>query len=99
MGSYNGGLIKYDPATVGFDEIINESFAIKNAFFQNDVFTFELTGEAENYFIYDLQGKLILSSESNQTSYQIPVHNLTGIYVMTFSDSRGKIISLKVFVP
>ncbi len=99
MGSYDGGLIKYDPATLGFDEITHESFGIKNAFFQNDVFSFELTSKAENYSVYDLQGKLILSSGSNQYSYQIPVHDLTGIYLMTFINSQGKTICLKVFVP
>jgi ligand-binding sensor domain-containing protein len=99
MGSYNGGLIKYDPATVGINEARNESFSIKIAFLQNDVFTFEFASEAENYSIYDLQGKLVSSSKMRSLNYQIPTPNLSGIYVFLFTNPEGKQISIKAFVP
>jgi ligand-binding sensor domain-containing protein len=99
MGSYNGGLIKYDPATVGINEAQNESFSIKNAFLQNDVFTFELSTEAENYSVYDLQGKLVSASKMRSLNYQIPTQNLSGIYVFLFTNPDGKQISIKAFVP
>jgi len=99
MGSYNGGLIKLDPATVGINEAKNESFSIKNAFLQNDVFTFELSTEAENYSVYDLQGKLVSASKMKSLNYPIPTQNLSGIYVFLFTNPDGKQISIKAFVP
>jgi ligand-binding sensor domain-containing protein len=99
MGSYNGGLIKYDPATVGIIEEKTESFSIKNAFLQNGFFTFEFSTEAENYSLYDLQGKLVSASKIRSLNYQIPTQNLSGIYVFLFTNPDGKQISIKAFVP
>lgn len=99
MGSYNGGLIKYDPATVGLDEPIENSFSIINAYLQNDVFNFEFNQKAENYLVYDLQGKLVSASETKNYGYQISTQNLSGIYIFIFTNSEGKQIKLKAFVP
>lgn len=99
MGSYNGGLIKFDPETIGIKEFSTEDFSITNAFLNNGVFTFTLSSMAESWSVYDLQGKQVFSSEKNKSNYEIPVQSLAGIYLFTFTDITGRMITAKVFIP
>jgi len=99
IGSYNGGLIKYDLAPIDVEENLDSDFNLIESFLQNDIFYFNFNQTLENYFVYDLQGKLILNSENDQSNYQIPTHELSGIYLIRFTNKQGYSQVLKVFIP
>lgn len=99
MGSYNGGLIKFDQETMGTNEFSSSDFSIIKASLNNDVFSFSLSSLAASFAAYDLLGKQVLSYENNEAVYEIPVSGLSGIYLFTFTDPSGRMISAKVFIP
>lgn len=99
MGSYNGGLIKYNPATIGMSENEISVFGLEQVALQNDILTVSFNQNPGFYSIYDLQGKLIAQNNSSEKSISIPVNNLSGVHVFVFTDESGATITAKIFIP
>lgn len=98
MGSYNGGLIKFNPATVGLDEHLNSSsFTLINASPNGNLINLHLSQKciAE---CYDISGRLIFKTSDFFEIFSIDKPGQSGIYIFKFTNEKGESISSKLFV-
>lgn len=97
MGSYNGGLIKYDPATVGVLENNATYFELISARPNGAQISFELTQKSK-VEVYDVSGRLTLNTSDYFEIFSINKPSETGVYIFKFTNEKNEIITSKLFV-
>lgn len=99
MGSYNGGLISFNPQTLSVPENLSVSLEILNAYVSNQNVFINLSENATRFEVYDLQGKLIEQNNVNSDAIIFPAENLKGMFVFVLENNEGKKRTLKLFIP
>lgn len=97
MGSYNGGLIKYDPATIGILENNNSSFDLVSVLQNGTQISLQLT-QKSILEVYDISGRLILNTSGFFDFISIDKPSETGVYIFKFTNEKNEIITSKMFV-
>jgi ligand-binding sensor domain-containing protein len=99
MGSYNGGLIKFDPSTIGINENLISSFSISSILQDGNNLMISFTENVARFEVCDLQGKLICSQSSSSKSFSVPINGLSGIFLFSFVSEKGIKITSRLFIP
>lgn len=99
MGSYNGGLISFNPQTLSVPENTSGAFEILRAYVSDQNVCINLSEKVAVFEVYDLQGKLIQQHYVNTDTIIFSAEKLTGIYVFVFENTDGEKQTLKLFIP
>lgn len=96
MGSYNGGLVSFNPQTLSVDE--NEAEIISANIISGN-FTATFSSGVSNWSVYDLTGKLLNEGAVRGSEITIPVGHLSGVFVFAFRNENGNVSTMKIFIP